>query len=93
MRRLLAWTSAALGVAWILRRLRRRKAWVPAPVAAGDPAEDLRRKLAETRPEEPEEAPAPPAAPDVPLDDRRRAVHDRARAAIDDMKSAPPDPE
>ena len=94
MRRFLAWTSAAIGAAWLLRRLRRRHT-PPAP--AEDPAEELRRKLAETRPEEtPGEAeaqPEPPAAAEAPLDERRRAVHERARAAIDDMKSEPPEPE
>lgn len=90
MGRLLAWASAAIGAAWLLRRLRRRHT---APAPAEDPAEELRRKLAETRPEETEVQPEPPAAPKAPLDERRRVVHERARAAIDDMKGAPPEPE
>ena len=68
------------GVRWLFWRwrLRRRR---PAP-AAPDPAEELKRKLAESRsaepPPEPEAEPVEP--PEPPLDERRRAVHDRARA-------------
>jgi hypothetical protein len=87
MRRFLAWLTCAVGVAWIVRRLRRR---VPEPAA--DPAEELRRKLDESRTGEP---PAPEESePDAPgLDERRRAVHDRGRAAIDEMRgrSSPPE--
>ena len=72
---------------------------------AGDPAEELRRKLDETKGRgegsetdaapEPANADAPPEpprgdAPPIPtsveeLDAKRREVHDRARAAADEM--------
>jgi hypothetical protein len=49
-------------------------------VAGPDPAEALKAKLAEARAEDGE-------APEVDLDveARRRAVHERGRAAIDEM--------
>jgi hypothetical protein len=81
MRRLLAWLACAAGAAWIVRRLRRRP-----PEPAVDPAEELRRKLDESRTSE--QSAAEPAGPDAAgLDERRRAVHDRGRAAIDEMRS------
>ena len=50
------------------------------------PADELRTKLAESRAEPeaatPEPAPAPPS-----VDERRSEVHDRARGAIDELKS------
>ena len=89
MRRLIAWLACAVGLAWLLRRLRRKPA---AP--AEDPAEELRRKLAETRePDEAEPEPGPPSAPEPGIDDRRRAVHERARSAIEDMRGTGSDPE
>jgi hypothetical protein len=80
MRRSLAWLTCAVGIAWIFRRLRRRP---EAEVA--DPAEELRRKLDEARGEEPAVA-EPEPEPAAPLDERRRAVHDRGRASIDEMR-------
>jgi hypothetical protein len=83
-----------MGLAWLFRRWRKTQ---PAP--APDPAEELKQKLAESRAEEPEPEPAPPAAepepePEAePLDSRRRAVHDRARASIDEMRSRGNPPE
>lgn len=57
--------------------LRRRRE----PEAAVDPrAEELRLKLAESR-----EVPEPEAAPDDP-DSRRRAVHESARATVEQMR-------
>jgi hypothetical protein len=73
-----------MGLAWLFRW--RRK---PAPVAVpdADPAEELKRKLEESRAEEPAAPAEPePEAPAAPVDERRRAVHDRARAAIEDMR-------
>ena len=73
-----------MGLAWLFRRRR-----PPAPVAVPylDPAEELKRKLAETRTEEPAAEPEPePEAPAAPLEERRQAVHDRARAAIEQMR-------
>ena len=69
--------------AWLFRRRRR-----PQPVApAADPAEELKQKLAESRVAEPEPEIAPePEAAAKPLDERRQAIHDRAQAAIDQMR-------
>jgi hypothetical protein len=49
-----------------------------------DPAEELKQKLAETRTDEAPPEPEPDEQ-EAPLDERRRAVHDRARATMDDM--------
>jgi hypothetical protein len=73
-----------MGIAWLLGR--RRK---PKSQPAADPAEELKQKLAESRAEEPEpsaDAPAAEPEPAAPLEERRRAVHDRARASIDQMR-------
>jgi hypothetical protein len=80
MRRFLAWLACAGGAAFVLsRRLRRRHA----AEAAVDPAEELKRKLEESRTAE---TPPAPEAPGSSLEERRRVVHDRARAAIDEMR-------
>jgi len=69
-----------MGLAWLFRW--RRK---PAKAAPGaDPAEELKRKLAEARASEP--GPEGEPEPEAPLEDRRRAVHERARAAIESMR-------
>jgi hypothetical protein len=90
MRRSLTWLGVAAGTFafWRWRRHHRQ----PAPPAL-DPAEELKQKLAESRtgerPAQPAAAGAAeaerPARPEAPLDERRRAVHDRARQAIDEM--------
>jgi hypothetical protein len=79
-RRALAWLAGAAGAAFVLsRRLRR----APAPVAAGDPADELRRKLDASRAPEPDPVRPEPEAP--ALEERRREVHERGRAAIERM--------
>jgi hypothetical protein len=45
------------------------------------PAEDLKARLAESRSVEPETAPEPT------VDEKRADVHNRARGAIDELKS------
>ena len=83
MKRALAALAGIAGIAWF----RRRK---PAP--GPDPAAELKAKLAESRgvldDREEFEAGEKPVneAPDDPAA-RRREVHDRARAAIDDLQS------
>lgn len=85
MKRVVAALAGILGIAWL-----RRRTTTPAPAGA-DPAADLRAKLAQAREAEDDreqfEAGETPVdeAPDVA--DRRRDVHDRARAAIDDLSS------
>ncbi|MFL5918739.1 MAG: hypothetical protein ACJ74X_08435 [Gaiellaceae bacterium] len=91
MRRPLAWL---LGTLAVLGFLRRRREPVTADVGADPRAEDLRQKLAESRAivderEEFERAEltidrAEPA-PDDPAA-RRRAVHESARATVDQMR-------
>jgi hypothetical protein len=83
MRRFLAGVGFAMGLAWLFR-WRRKPAAAQTPAA--DPAEELKRKLAESRTAEPEPEPARDEEPTAPLEARRRAVHDRARAAIDEMR-------
>ncbi len=84
-----------MGLAWFFRRLRGRSAAEP----AADPAEELRRTLDENRAAAPQAEPEPsaaaavepepaPSAPEQPLDERRRAVHERGQAAIDRMRGA-----
>jgi hypothetical protein len=92
MRKLLTWIVVTLGIAALIRRLRRRQIEpggvepepTPAEAPTGDPADELRQKLAESRSEdEPEEAPSPP---EETVDDRRADVHDQGRAALDEMR-------
>ncbi|HEY7691683.1 MAG TPA: hypothetical protein VH816_05010 [Gaiellaceae bacterium] len=89
MGRLLTWLGLAAGAAYVLSRFRRRPAPVPAPAAGrpADPAEELKQKLAESRadPEPAAQPEPPPEEPNAAIDERRRAVHDRARQAMDDM--------
>ena len=78
MRRFLAGLGFAMGLAWLFGRRKRAR---PAPAA--DPAEELKRKLEESRGAEP--APAEPPTGSS-LEERRRVVHDKARAAIEAMQ-------
>jgi hypothetical protein len=86
---------AALGVYGALSSRRRRPAPAPAPPAPEpDPrAEELRRKLAESRAivEEREEfeaaeTPIDRAEPATEVDERRRAVHERGERAAERMR-------
>jgi hypothetical protein len=90
-----AWLAAAAGVAGAAAyRVLRRK---PKPEPETDPrAEELRRKLDESRPlvderEEFESAETPidEAEADPGVEDRRRAVYERGRAAAEEMRSRP----
>ena len=84
----IAWLAAAAGVAGAAayRTLRRKQA------SETDPrAEELRRKLDESRPEDDErEESAEPtidqAEADPGVEDKRQAVHDRGRAAAEEMR-------
>jgi hypothetical protein len=86
MGRFLAGVGLAAVFAWFFRRRRKPQPALPQP----DPADELKQKLAESRAEE-----APPPTepePEQPagIDERRRAVHERAQAAIDQMRDPPP---
>jgi hypothetical protein len=119
MKRRLFWLLAIGGAIWLyLRRGARRPEPVHRVPPGGDPADELRRKLDETKdreapvsyPAEPDPAPAEvlgieqpevaagdqptePLAPVVSeeLDARRREIHERARAAADEMRSTSSD--
>ena len=76
-----------MGLAWFFRRRRAKPAAAPAP----DPADELKQRLAESRAEE-QPTPAPePEPPAAELDERRRDVHERARASIEQMRGQPPE--
>lgn len=90
MRARTAWLAGAAGAAIAAYR-RLRPAPAPPPAPTDDPrAEELRRKLEESRTvaeEQHEEA----ASGETPVDEadvesRRAAVHERARAATDEMR-------
>jgi hypothetical protein len=92
MRRLLTWLAVSLGIAALVRRLRRSNrpvASVPAdepvaePAADDDPADELRRKLAESR-----AADQPVAVPPSPVtvEERRAEVHGQGRSALEEMR-------
>jgi hypothetical protein len=88
MRRFVTWLGCLLGALWIFKWFRRGTP----PEPATDPADELRRKLDESRGGEPAPAEPPAAEPETPeagLEERRRAVHDRGRAAIDGMRTRP----
>jgi hypothetical protein len=87
VRRLFKWLAGAAGGLAAYRAATRHREQ-PAPVVA-DPAEELRAKLAQVReaeepPQEPETQPEAEAPMDA--DARRRAVHENARAALDEMR-------
>jgi hypothetical protein len=93
MRRPAAWVLGGLAAAGLLRR-RKQTVTSPEPEPGPDPrAEELRRKLAESRAivEEREEFEAAETpvdqayAPEDP-ETRRRAVHEGGRAAVERMK-------
>jgi hypothetical protein len=87
MRRLYAWLVGLAGGAAAYRAFKR------APQPAVDPAAELKEKLAEARAAgddreafEAGETPVDEVA-DAGVDERRRSVHERARAAIDEMNT------
>ena len=86
MRRLLKWIVVTVGITALVRWYRRRGAEseIAAPTR-DDPAEELRRKLAESREaEEPAEA---SAGTETTVEERRADVHEQGRATLDEMKS------
>ena len=88
MRARTAWLAGAAGAAIaVYRKLRP----APSSAPADDPrAEELRRKLEESRTvaEEQHEEVASPETPvdEADVESRRAAVHERARAATDEMR-------
>ena len=94
MRRLVAWIAGLVGIAALARGLARRRARpapaLESPVAEPDPADELRRKLTETR-EAAETTGAFDAAaePTETLAERRSRVHAKAQEAIQAMQDPP----
>jgi hypothetical protein len=92
MKKLLKWIVVTIGIAALVRWFRRRGAEnenetdfaAPSQPAADDPADELRRKLAETR--EADESEKAPETPDSTVEVRRADVHEQGRATLDDMK-------
>jgi hypothetical protein len=99
VKRALASLAGVIGIAALGRWLAKRKHPVASPdepveappseATAADPAEELRRRLADARVDEPDVAPAL-EPPDETLDERRARVHAKAREAIESMGSDSP---
>ena len=85
MRRLLA-LLAGLGLVRVLLRRRSRPA-APPPELPDPRAEELRRKLDESRTLAGDQEDLSSGETPVDADERRREVHDRGRAAIDEMQA------
>jgi hypothetical protein len=78
------WIAAAVGLFGLVAYVRRRRRPAPPEV---EPADELRAKLAEARAGadvEPVADPEPEPAADA-VDERRRDVHEQARAALDEL--------
>jgi hypothetical protein len=86
VRTLFRWIVVTVGIAALVRWLRRRgeeRAPVEAAEAHEDPADELRRKLAESRGTQQDAQPVVAAEPSV--DERREDVHAQGRAALAEM--------
>ncbi len=86
MKRVLAWFAGLAGIAALGRYASRRTYRAPSlengpETAVSDPAEELRRRLADAREAEPDVA----TEQDESLEARRARVHAKAREAIDAM--------
>lgn len=91
MRKLLKWAIITFGIAALTRWWRGRGSgdagdWTTE--TAADPADELRRKLAESRSDEASGADVAAEEAEGSVDDRRAEVHAEGRAAIDEMQSS-----
>jgi hypothetical protein len=89
VRKLITWIVVTLGIAALVRKLKASRdvdELHPAPAHA-DPADELRRKLAETREDE-MPVPGAPPTPEPTIEERRAEVHDQGRAAIEEMQNS-----
>lgn len=92
MKRRLAWLAGALGLAALWRLLRRETHAFDRP--APDPAAELRARLEQAREtaddrddfDAAEGQPVDEVGVPRSLDERRRAVHERAQEALDEMR-------
>ncbi len=98
MGRALAWLGGALGVAWLLRRLRAQPLPPQPPPASADPAAELRTRLEQAR-ETADDRDEFDAAEGQPVDEvgeprsieeRRQAIHEKAQQALGEMKDPAP---
>ena len=95
MRRILAWIAGGLGVAALVRVLRRRQTVPPETGPSPDPAAELREKLAQARDTADDrdefDAAEGVAVDEVgrpsSLDERRRAVHEQAQQTLGQMRA------
>jgi hypothetical protein len=87
VRTVLRFVVVTLGIAALVRWLRRRsETRRPAPAEPfEDPADELRRKLAESRAIHEEPAPSEPSSS---VEQRRSEVHAQGRAALSEMTSS-----
>jgi len=91
VRRLLGWTAGLAGIAALARllaarRVRPQAPTVPPMLPSPDPAEELRRKLAETRDDVAATAATTPV-PSETIDERRARVHAKAQATVEAMEA------
>lgn len=96
MRNRLAWVAGAAGAAGMAYRALRRRPRAETESAADPRAEELRRKLDESKAagddrEEFEAGETPVDEADASVDAKRAAVHDRARAAAREMRGSSPE--
>jgi hypothetical protein len=99
VRRLFGWMAGLVGIAALARVLARRRRprrpqTLSSPGNAPDPAEELRRKLTETRAGstvEPASTSVPTSSPppQESLEERRSRVHAKAQEAIEAMQDPP----
>lgn len=77
-----------IGIAALVRWIKGRRAepevGAPSHTVADDPADELRRKLAESRAET--QSDDAPETPEATVEERREDVHEQGRAALDEMK-------
>jgi len=89
MRRRLTWFLVSLGIAALVRRLKRRgQNTAPTPPLSpreSDPADELRQKIAESREEETIDA---PPTTEGTVEERRADVHDQGRSALGALREA-----
>lgn len=87
VRKLIKLALVAFGIRALLRWWKGRNETsptLPPPAPADDPADELRRKLAESREDD---EPAVEAPPSETVGDRRGEVHEQGRAALDEMNA------
>jgi hypothetical protein len=87
-----AWVAGLVGIAalgrWLARRSRRNAPQAVPEAPAADPAEELRRRLDETREGSAPAPGAPAAVEEQTIDERRAAVHRQAEDAIAAMRES-----